>query len=159
MFGFGTQRARKAQLEVGVLLRRLLNNGDPRVSLGVEESRTSSRCLRCLPVVLVPWEDGGPLPIHAAFGTTKEISDHGMAVVLPSQMRTAEVAIGMLVEQQPRFMRGQVKHCTPVGGGYWQVGIRAFEILDLTLPGLNNLLPFAQHLAPNLEDDPKELLS
>jgi hypothetical protein len=153
MFGFGSQRARKAQLEVGVLLRRLLNNSVPRVPQETEESRTASRCMRCLPVVLVPWKGGGPLTTQAAFGTTKEVSDHGLAVVLPIQPQETEVGIGLLVDGEPRFLRGQIKHCTAIGGGYWQVGIHALELIDPSTPEWNNLLPFARHLVPALDAD------
>ena len=152
MFGFGSQKQRKAKQEVGALLRRLLNLSDPRISQGFEELRESSRCLRCVPVVVVPCDDNDlPIANQATFGTTKELSDHGLAVVLPVEMSADQVIVGILAEGEPRFMRGEVKHCTHIGGDLWQLGVDVFELLDLYTPGVRNLLPFGLHLAPAQE--------
>jgi len=157
MFGFSSQKRRKAQQEVGALLRRLLNLSDPRISQGFEDLRESSRCLRCLPVVVVPCDGGFPIANQAVFGTTKELSDHGLAIVLAVEVSASQAVIGILAEGEPRFMRGEVKHCTHIGGDLWQLGIDVFELLDLNTPGVRNLLPFGLHLAPTQEAELRQL--
>jgi hypothetical protein len=158
MFGFSSQRSRKAK-EVGLLFRRLLNNTVPRVPLEAEELRQASRSPRSIPIFVAPWHQGTPVTGQVTFGTTKEISDHGLAIVLPIQPYYKELVMGMLVEREPRFLRGLVKHCSPMGGGYWQLGIQIAEILEPAANGLRELLPFADHLSPTMESNLKQMLT
>jgi hypothetical protein len=59
MFGFGSVTARKAELEVGAMIRRLLDKTTSRIPPGVEEGRLTRWCKRMLPVFVLPWADRG----------------------------------------------------------------------------------------------------
>jgi hypothetical protein len=148
MSAFRFLGARQAQLDVGALLRRLLDKSVSRVPPGIDEARSVSRCTRVFPVFLVPWMDGAPNPNDAVFATTSEVSDYGMSVVLSFPLQEPDVVVGMLVERKPYLLLGRIKRCRPMGGGFWQLGIQALEILEPTEPSLKKLLKLAAVLSP-----------
>ena len=161
MLWFGRERKR---IELQVTIRRIV---DLTMSdLTVRANRVEERYGRTLPVLLAPWEHDAPLVDQARFVVTKDISDHGMALIVPEPSEAVEVVVGMWIhthqldvvrpEPDPVFMLANVRNCSDIGGGCWQLGLQLEEILKsgrvtaALRPLAQNLLPQSLHreLAP-----------
>jgi hypothetical protein len=141
-------QARRAQLEVGTILRRLLDKSASDIPPGAEEARLTRRCKRVFPVFVVPWAEGTPDFRDAMLATTSELSDYGIGVVLSRPLQVPDLVIGMLVEQESFLLRGELKGCRSMGAGFWHVGIQAVGLIEPTTVPINDLLKFTAILAP-----------
>src|SRR5688572_16000917 len=132
MFGFDSVTARKAQLEVGAIIRRLLDKSTCRSPSAVEETRLTRRCKRVFPVFVLPWADGSPDYRSALFATTTELSDYGIGLILSLPLQDPELVVGILVERKPCLIRGQLKRRRSIGGGFWHIGVQTLEVIEPT---------------------------
>ena len=81
----------------------------------------------------------------------KDISDHGVGLVLNQPFRAAEVFIVAWPdeEERPWFFLGQVRQETPIGGGYWVIGVDLIDVFDDSDPaGIDELQPLIDQLLP-----------
>ena len=146
MFSFGR---RKKQLDVQALLRRAIDSSSPNLPPLEGESRWDTRANRTFPLVLAPWSDGAAVVAEATTGLTKNLSGQGLNVIHCEPLEAEQIVIGFWLESQAYFLLGQVRHHTPLGGGFWQVGIELMRTLSpADDPALDQLLPMATALAP-----------
>ena len=112
-------------------------------------NRVDSRSNRTLPLVLVPWIDETPRPDGAVTALTKNLSSHGLTVLYVDPVEAEEVVVGFCIESQPYFVLGNIRHRTPLGGGFFQLGIELTRILTATdEPALETLVEATAGLAP-----------
>ncbi len=161
MLWFGRERK---HIELQVTIRRIV---DLTMSdLTVRAHRAEERYGRTLPVLLMPWEHDEPLVDRARIVFTKDISDHGIALIVPAPCEAVEVVVGMWIhtrqldvvrpEPDPVFLLANVRNCSDIGGGCWQLGLQLEEILKsgrvtaAIRPLAQDLLPQSLHreLAP-----------
>lgn len=148
MFSFSSNKKRRV-LEKYV--RRLADITTPNIHLIAEELREHTRQNRVLPTMLVPWENGAPLVNDSAMVLLKDISDHGVGLVLnqPFHARRVLIAVWPEEEETPWFFLGEVKQNSPIGGGFWVVGVMLTDVFHDTHPaGLEQLLPLVERLSP-----------
>jgi hypothetical protein len=64
---------------------------------------------------------------------TRDISDHGLSVILSESMQIEELAVGFWLpqsEDRPRFFLGSARHTQYLGGRFWALGIEVLRKLE-----------------------------
>lgn len=99
------------------------------VNLG---KRRESRARLCVVAVLIPY-DTGEIPVKQKLPViTKEFSSTGMSVILPEPRGFDRVVVGLKFQGELRFILARAVHLTPMGGGFFQLGL---EFLQMLHPG------------------------
>jgi hypothetical protein len=92
-------------------------------------------------VTVIPVEDKQPQVRRAFTAVTREFSNTGVSVVVEGPTGFDEAILGFRLEGRMTFMRAKVKHLSPMGGGFYQLGFRLVEHLSaadsLKLAGLD----------------------
>lgn len=152
MFSF---EKRRRQQELDRHWRRIRDLTCPSTSPLDGDSRTHDRHNRSLPTLLAPWVDGTFSSNECTFAITKDMSDHGLAILLPQPFRATEVLVGFWIvsphhppsDSSPFFAIGEVRQNVSIGGGFWQLGISLTRLLSD--PDLfSRLKPLAARLLP-----------
>lgn len=120
--------ARRKEKEVQRALVRLVNQhtGDLH-----DNVRLESRVCLTAAVVIVPWVDGSFDTSSAINGVTKEFSSTGASLAVSARLDEDDLAVGMKHDGAMIFFRGQVMHRDELGGGFWVLGMRFNEVIDL----------------------------
>jgi hypothetical protein len=139
---------RKKQLDARRLICRLVDRTSPNLAPLEGESRVEARSNRTLPVVLAPLEDDRVLAEEAVFALTKDLTGQGLSLVLNHPFHAPQLVIGFWRETQPVFVLGSGRQNTPLGGGFWQLGIELREVLSIDRFGLARLAAVAVQLLP-----------
>jgi hypothetical protein len=63
---------------------------------------------------------------------TKEFTTSGLSVVLTSPRDLDQVVVGLRWEDEMRFIRAQAKHLTPMGAGFYQIGLELREMIHVS---------------------------
>ena len=148
MYSFGRRRR---ECEVRSFLRQLVDLTSPNVPPLEGEARSEDRSNRSLPTLLVPWERGEPVVDESAYAITKDFSERGVSLTLPQPFRADQIVVGLWLGS-PRFVLGEIRQNTPLGGGFWQLGVELTGLLDpAEHPQLERLVPMAARLVPHRE--------
>ena len=62
---------------------------------------------------------------------TKEFSTNGLSLIINPGRTLDEVVLGFRWESDMRFVRAKVKHASPMGAGFFQMGFRVTELLHV----------------------------
>jgi hypothetical protein len=147
LFAFNRQK----QVDACRLVRRLIDRTSPNLPPSDGESRLEQRSNRTLPVILAPVEHGDVVAEDAIFAVTKDLTDHGLALVLNHPFQAEAVVVGFWCEHAPCFFLGDMRKNTRLGGGFWQLGIELRELLNAEWLGLQKLTSQAVQLLPDAE--------
>jgi hypothetical protein len=144
-------QSRDKHAEVHRVIRRLINASTPnRIPLR-GESRWELRSNRTIPVLLVPYDDNELSVGELAYGLTKNLSGQGLALVLHQPLRADRLVVGIWSGNEAHFVSGEVRQSIALGGGFWQIGVEAVELLSIgRSPELTRLLPWAARLDPSV---------
>ena len=132
-------RKKERQRDAKVLLSQIAGMTDSELTPVQEDSRQHVRKSRVFPVLLTPWEDGGPTVADSVYALTKDVSGQGLALVLQSPYRIEQAVIGLVIPSpgdpnaccKLHFVLGTVRQNVPLGGGYWQLGFELNELLQM----------------------------
>lgn len=128
MFLFTT---RKKRLDVHQLLRRAMDTTSPNLlPEEEEEKRWEDRSNRTIPILLAPWVGGEPKAAEHTIAVTKNLSSQGIALVLPQPFRAEQVVLCFWLESMPEFVLGEIRQNSPLGGGFWQLGVELTERIN-----------------------------
>ncbi|MBN2024539.1 MAG: hypothetical protein JW809_17300 [Pirellulales bacterium] len=109
---------------------RLLNTHCPNVpSIDRDETRRESRDPLTLAVLVVPSDRGQPNTAGAFTTVTKEFSTAGVSLVMGQPRALDEVFLVFRQESQVTFVRARAKHQSPIGAGFFQLGMELLEIV------------------------------
>jgi hypothetical protein len=139
---------RKKQFEACRFILRLVDQTTPNLPSVAGEARIESRSNRTLPVILAPVENERAIAQEASFALTKDLTGHGLALVLSQPFHAEDVLIGFWNETGPGFVRGKLCRNMPLGGGFWQLGVEVLEVVDVDFLGLKPLVAMAERLVP-----------
>lgn len=121
------------QNEAKRYLRRICDTTSPNMPQPGDE-RCDSRQNRTIPVLVTCWEKKGPVPSECITALTRDISDRGLSLTLPAPVRFDDIVIGFWLPKthgpEPWFFLGRVQQSTPIGGGFWGVGIEVKRVLS-----------------------------
>ena len=145
-------------LELKIFLRRICRLTMPsRRSLDAE-SRREDRQPRSFPLLLCPWQDGAPVEADSHFVVARDVSNHGMGLLLSEPVWSEQFVIGVQPDKndpsQPWFFLGDTRHLTDLGGGCWALGIKFTEFANARfVQELQGLTPLMQQLSTRAESD------
>lgn len=104
------------------------NDLDKFIDLG---RRRESRTRLCVVVGLIPY-DSERIPVEEALNVvTKELSSMGMSVILAEPRGYDRVVVAMKFQGEMRFILARAVHLTPMGGGYFQLGLEFLQMLHV----------------------------
>jgi hypothetical protein len=120
------------------------------------KSRSESRIERISPVLVTPIVDGQPVMERSTFGLTKDLSEHGIAVIVSRQLEMGDTIIGLwptnefisAATSEPIFFRGAVRAQEDIGAAFTRVGVQ-----------LDSVIPDSDPIFAMLADRAKCLLS
>ena len=139
----------KDHVDVQGFVQRIANASTPNFPTPGSQVRVQNRYNRTLPVVLLPWEDERPIVDAPIFAITKDISDVGMALVLPAPLTDGCLACGFWLDSAA-YVVGEVRQCVAFGGGFWQIGIEMTKLINTAdLIDGARLEQLAAHLDPS----------
>lgn len=147
---------RDKHLEIHRIIRRLINASTPNRIPLEGDSRWELRSNRTIPVLLVPYDNNELSVGEVAYALTKNLSSQGLALVLHQPLRAEQVVVGIWSNEQAHFVAARVRQCVSLGGGFWQIGLEAIELLPpAQFPELTRLLPWAARLDRSIPCDAK----
>jgi hypothetical protein len=144
--------------EIHRVIRRLINASTPNRMPLEGESRWELRSNRTMPVLLVPYDHNELSVGELAYALTKNLSSQGLALVLHQPFRAEQLVVCIWSNEQAHFVAAKVRQSVPLGGGFWQIGVEASELLSpVQFPDLTRLLPWAARLDPTVPWEAKML--
>jgi len=134
-------------------LRRIGDLTVPNIPPCGESTREIQRHNRSIPTLLCPSKNGVADVSRCTIAITKDIGDEGIGLLLTHPVSGPEVLVGYLLPDpemnRPWFFRGTIQHNTPIGGGFWVVGIALQEFFSAQRhSSLIDLEPLTQKLLP-----------
>jgi hypothetical protein len=75
-------------------------------------------------------ESGKPLLRRAFYATTKEFSTTGVALVVDQPVGLDEAVLGFRRRGGMVWIRAKARHLHPLGGGFFQLGMKLMERLE-----------------------------
>lgn len=121
---------RHKEQEVQGFLLRVANNNCPELKARLEGPRLDRRVNLTLVVLVVPFERNRAQVPKAFTAVTKEFSSSGVAIVLDGPRPLDELVVAFRWEGDLVFVRGKVKHIHPMGGGFFQMGVKLLQMVD-----------------------------
>ena len=109
---------------------KLVNTKCSNMAATFDGPRSEGRVSLTVVVMVVPMEKK-PLVARAFAAMTKEFSTQGVALLLPEPLGLDDVAVGVRWEGEMTWLRGAAKHLTPLGGGFYQMGVQFTEMLSV----------------------------
>jgi hypothetical protein len=139
----------KKEMDVQAVLRRAIDSSSPKLLASDSELRWDSRSNRTFPLVLAPWVGGRANADGAITALSKNLSSQGLTILHAESIDGDEIVVGLWLESQAYFLLGNVRHRTPLGGGYWQIGVELTRLLTPTEhESLEKLEPLTAGLSP-----------
>ena len=121
--------SRNRQREVQSFVLNLLNNHCPNLHLADEELRLESRVNLTLVVLVVPVKDGKVQIDQTLVTVSKDFSNTGVSLVLSEPHALDEVVLGFQRRGSVTFIRAKAKHLSPMGAGFFKLGLKLHEVL------------------------------
>jgi len=119
---------------------KLVNNHCSDVDALRDGPRLEGRVNLTLVVLVVPIERGKPRPEKTFTALTKEFATSGISLVLVEPKAPDEVLLGFYWEGGLKYVRGKAKHLSPMGGGFYQLGVQLSQMVHVSdWPGLEKL--------------------
>jgi hypothetical protein len=146
---------RKKRLKVKRYLARICDCTSPNLAAPADDERAENRYNRCIPTLICPWEDGEPCVNECTIVLTKDFAENGIGIVANQPIRADKVLVGVWSDERvanvPWFFLGDVRRNTPLGGGFWIVGVALTEFAnDEYRDVLHDVMPLALRLrTPN----------
>jgi len=122
--------AKSKEQGVQRLMLNLVNNNCPELKGLVEGPRLERRVNLSVVVLVIPVERGKALVDQRFAAVTKEFTSRGVALVLSECRGADEVIVGFRWERTMKFVLAQARHLNPMGGGFWQLGLKLKEVVD-----------------------------
>jgi hypothetical protein len=121
--------SRKKEPAVQSFILSLLNQNCHALHERLEGPRFEGRVNVTMVVMVVPVEEQKPLVRRAFTAISKEFSSSGVAIVIDRPYGPDEVLLGFRWRGGISWVRAKAKHLNPMGGGFYQLGLRMTERL------------------------------
>jgi len=126
--------------EIQSFMLKFVNNHTNVLESVALHKRRETRARLNVVVVVVPYENGKVLVDEGFTAVSKEFSTSGMSLILPEPRGFDQVVIGLKFLGEMRFLLARAVHLTPMGGGFYQLGLQFMEMLHpADLPELQNV--------------------
>ena len=149
-------KVRKRRREMENYLRRISDMTNPNSAKVDDNRRGESRFSRIFPVLIAPWENDAAALAQCTFGLTRDMSEHGMSVVITRPFRKTEVVVGIwptnelltASSSKPGFILGTVRQEVEIGAAFYQLGVQLNELLGEEHPQFEKLFAQSKCLLP-----------
>jgi hypothetical protein len=121
---------RKKEPAVKSFIVSFLNEHCPALRDRLEGPRLDGRVNLTQVLLVVPMDAGKPVLRRAFYTTTKEFSSTGVALVLDQSYGLDEAVLGFRRRGSTVWIRAKARHLHPLGGGFFQLGMRLTERLE-----------------------------
>jgi len=121
--------AKNREHEVQSFMLNLVNNNCPGLTGLAEGPRLERRVNLTVVVIVIPLEKGKAQVDERFAAVTKEFTSRGVALVLADCRAADQVILGFRWERSMKFVLAQARHLSPMGGGFWQLGLRLKEVV------------------------------
>lgn len=153
MFSFFS--ARKRHVDIAPYLRRICDCTTPNSGRTEQLDRVEDRYNRTLPALVWAWQDDHVVAQQCVTAITKDVTDHGMGLILNAPLACQDLVICLLSdttgEVQPWFFLGHVVRSEDIGAGYWLLGIEITQMLNKERPeSVEFLYPQVERLLPSV---------
>jgi hypothetical protein len=127
MFGFVL---RKRQQDVKKLLQGRINRT---VANQLDEkARRARRCAMCDVAWIIPYAEDAKPDFQSAYpAVTRDISEQGLSFIHTEPVHDKRLLIGLKNDVETFYIVGPVEHCTSLGYGFYQIGVKPFETIDV----------------------------
>jgi hypothetical protein len=122
--------SRNKDTKIRGLMLKLANTKCPEMRPQLEDPRFDSRANVTIAVIVIPIENGQIQVARAFKAITKDISSIGMGIILDHPIGLDEAILGFRVGTEMSFARAEAKHLNPLGGGFFQLGFRMWEVIS-----------------------------
>ncbi len=123
---FQENKERKVQS----LMLNLVNNRC-RALHGLDEGpRLENRVNLTVVVLVIPIEKGRLVLADRFPAVTMDFSSLGVSLVLHECRAVDRAILGFRDEGSMHFVLAEARHLNPLGGGFWQLGLRLKEVVD-----------------------------
>lgn len=122
--------AKKKNREVQSFLTKLVNNNCSDLEALMEGPRLEDRVRLTLVVLVIPVEKGRPVIEKMFAAVSKEFSTNGVALVSNERRVAEDVILGFRWEGAMKFARGEARHLSPMGAGFYQLGVQLSEVVS-----------------------------
>ena len=126
--------------EVQTFLLKFVNNHSNIGESMTLRKRRETRARLNVVILVIPYEQG-KLRIDKGFtAVSKEFSTTGMSFILPEPRGLDQLVVGLKLMGEMKFLLGRAVHLTPMGGGFYQLGLEFIEMLHpADIPELQGL--------------------
>jgi len=108
---------------------KLVNNNCSDLESLIEGPRLEGRVRLTIVVMVIPVVKG-KLAFEQMFpAVTKEFSTTGVSLVLNYPRSLDVVVLGFRWERSMQFLRGKAKHLSPMGAGFFQLGLQLTDVV------------------------------
>ena len=123
---------RNKRTEVQSCILNLLNNNRVKTESMIDGPRLERRVNLTLVVLVIPIENKRPQVDKAFTAVTKGFSSTGVGVVLSEPMGLDQVILAFRNQGEMTFIRAEARHLSPLGGGFYQLGLQMIEVVRPT---------------------------
>jgi uncharacterized protein YqgV (UPF0045/DUF77 family) len=110
---------------------KVVNNHCSELEAYIDGPRLEGRVRLMIAVLVIPVVRKTPAVEKLFAAITKEFSTNGLSLVLNPARTLDEVVLGFRWESEMRFVRAKAKHTSPMGAGFFQMGFRVTEVLNI----------------------------
>jgi hypothetical protein len=121
--------SRTKALAVQNFILKIINNNCSELKAYFEGPRRDNRVNLCLVVLVAPLEHEKILIDETFYAVTKEFSVNGVGIILDKQRALDKVILGFSSEGDMTYFRAKAKHLSPMGGGFYHLGLEMTELV------------------------------
>lgn len=127
---------RKKRNEVIPVLQRRINRRFSQ-QFGIR-GRRDNRSAHCEIVWVIPYDSATGQPDFESVmpAVSRDISPRGISIIHTKTIESDRVLIGLEGEVEPTFLLCRVEHFTPLGHGFFFIGLDPYEVLTVEPPQL-----------------------
>ncbi len=121
--------SRNNELGIQSFILRLVNNNCAELESRIEGPRLDRRVNLSIVALVVPVEKDKPQIDQTFAAVTKCFSITGVSLILNEPKGLDQMILGFHWEGEMRFVRATAKHLSPMGAGFYQLGIQMTRVV------------------------------
>ena len=103
------------------------------------EDRRVRRGMFCQVAWVIPYQDGKPRFQEAYPVVTRDICQEGIGLLTTHPIRDERLLVALEADVSMHFVNCLVQHSTPLGYGFYQIGLKPTEVLNVGTESLEQL--------------------
>ena len=98
-----------------------------------DRDRKRQRSAFCEVVWVAPYDEATNAPDfdRISVAVTRDICPDSLSIIHTTSFDSGQILVGFMSEFEPAFIRCNVRHCTPLGYGFFQIGLDAQKLVNV----------------------------